>query len=394
MTVEGYRWDLTSLPHRLKNLPLDQLKTLCRQRGIEIKKKQHGGTYAKELKKWKVNPWNGYSSPPVSESADAEADDGEESDQEGDDDDDGCAAAAAQPKEKSDLTSQHAIKNSQVTDNAANTDVGVGDGGGGDDGDDDEAEAEAEGEGDGEGEPTAMRQKAAAANIVWTWLNHLQPRSASKLGCSLSDMCEAKNLDGHGTSEKLVARLIANGGPKAAQLDMVCDAVGVGKSGGRALVAKRLSSYFAEAAAKAAAEAHAGLTLSAADQAMLDGAHGRAAQVAMKIVARVAVLQHATELVDITQVHIDGCIYVGPASLRFAQQMLALGGATSLKPPYYTSLPHTLTTPPYYTPLPHPLITPPYYPLTRWRRARADDAQCDLGRPAEMARARGAHVAR
>ena len=123
---------------------------------------------------------------------------------------DGCAAAAAQPKEKSDLTSQHAIKNSQVTDNAANTDVGVGDGGGGDDGDDDEAEAEAEGEGDGEGEPTAMRQKAAAANIVWTWLNHLQPRSAEKLGCSLSDMCEAKNLDGHGTSEKLVARLIAN----------------------------------------------------------------------------------------------------------------------------------------------------------------------------------------
>ena len=150
----------------------------------------------------------------------------------------------------------------------------------------------------------------------------------------------------------------------------------------------------AEAAAKAAAEAHAGLTLSAADQAMLDGAHGRAAQVAMKIVARVAALQHATELVDITQAHIDGCIYVGPASLRFAQQMLALGGATSLKPPYYTSLPHTLTTPPYYTPLPHPLITPPYYPLTRWRRARADDAQCDLGRPAEMARARGAHVAR
>ena len=83
----------------------------------------------------------------------------------------------------------------------------------------------------------------------------------------------------------------------------------------------------AEAAAEATTEAHCGLTLSAADQAMLDGAHGRAAQVAMKIIARVAALQRATELVDVTQAHIDGCIYVGPASLRFAQQMLAFGGA-------------------------------------------------------------------
>ena len=166
------------------------------------------------------------------------------------------------------------------------------------------------------------------------------------------------------------------------------------EAGAAAAAAAEAAAAASTAAAEATVEAHAGLTLSAADQAMLDGAHGRAAQVAMKIVARVAALQHATELVDITQAHIDGCIYVGPASLRFAQQMLALGGATSLKPPYYTSLPHTLTTHPYYTPLPHPLITPPYYPLTRWRRARADDTQCDLGRPAEMARARGAHVAR
>ena len=54
--------------------------------------------------------------------------------------------------------------------------------------------------------------------------------------------------------------------------------------------------------------AYAGLRLSGADQAMLDGAHGRAAQVAMRIVARVASLQHATELVDISQAHIGGGI--------------------------------------------------------------------------------------
>jgi hypothetical protein len=118
---------------------------------------------------------------------------------------------------------------------------------------------------------------------------------------------------------------------------------------------------------------------------MLDGAHGRAAKVAMRIVARVASLQHATELVDITQAHIDGCIYVGPASLRFAQQMLALGGA-----PLHPS--HHLTP---LTPLTTELTTPPLTNYTpRWRRARADDAQCHLRRPAEMAGARRAHVAR
>ena len=115
----------------------------------------------------------------------------------------------------------------------------------------------------------------------------------------------------------------------------------------------------AEAAVEVTSEAHAGLTLSAADQAMLDGAHGRAAKVAMRIVARAASLQHATELVDITQAHIDGCIYVGPASLRFAQQMLALGGATHPLHPLHPL--HTLTTHPYHAPLPH---TPNYPPLS------------------------------
>ena len=100
----------------------------------------------------------------------------------------------------------------------------------------------------------------------------------------------------------------------------------------------------AETAVEVTSEAHAGLTLSAADQAMLDGAHGGAAKVAMRIVARAASLQHATELVDITQAHIDGCIYVGPASLRFAQQMLALGGATH---PLHPFTPLTPRTPPY-----------------------------------------------
>ncbi|KNH27183.1 hypothetical protein ACS77_12980 [Pseudomonas syringae] len=61
------------------------------------------------------------------------------------------------------------------------------------------------------------------------------------------------------------------------------------------------------------------------DQALLDGEHGKAAQVAMQIVLRMAELQGARHLVDVTQAHIDGCIYTGPASLRFAQQLVQWG---------------------------------------------------------------------
>ena len=67
------------------------------------------------------------------------------------------------------------------------------------------------------------------------------------------------------------------------------------------------------------------LTLSELDQALLDGRHGQAAQVAMQIVLRMAQLQGAPCLVDVTQAHIDGCIYTGPASLRFAQQLVQWG---------------------------------------------------------------------
>ena len=45
----------------------------------------------------------------------------------------------------------------------------------------------------------------------------------------------------------------------------------------------------------------------------------------MQIVLRMAALQGATALLDITQAHIDGCIYTGPASLRFAEQLVQWG---------------------------------------------------------------------
>ncbi|MDD1016771.1 aconitase family protein [Pseudomonas rubra] len=67
------------------------------------------------------------------------------------------------------------------------------------------------------------------------------------------------------------------------------------------------------------------LSLSEQDQALLDGAHGKAAQMAMQIVLRMAELQGAEQLLDVTQAHIDGCIYTGPASLRFAEQLVQWG---------------------------------------------------------------------
>jgi predicted aconitase/predicted aconitase with swiveling domain len=72
------------------------------------------------------------------------------------------------------------------------------------------------------------------------------------------------------------------------------------------------------------------ITLNPRDRELLAGAHGKAAQVAMQIILRVAELQGATELLDITQAHIDGCIYTGPASLRFAQQLVAWNAKVSV----------------------------------------------------------------
>ena len=67
------------------------------------------------------------------------------------------------------------------------------------------------------------------------------------------------------------------------------------------------------------------LALTAADRAMLDGAHGMAVAQAMRVVCAMAVQQGATALVDVTQVHIDGCIYASPANLTFADRMADLG---------------------------------------------------------------------
>jgi predicted aconitase/predicted aconitase with swiveling domain len=65
--------------------------------------------------------------------------------------------------------------------------------------------------------------------------------------------------------------------------------------------------------------------LDAIDQAFLSGRHGKAAQTAMRLLLRMAAVQEAEAFMDVSQVHVDGCIYTGPASLRFAEMLVEQG---------------------------------------------------------------------
>lgn len=67
------------------------------------------------------------------------------------------------------------------------------------------------------------------------------------------------------------------------------------------------------------------LWVSDADRAMHDGAQGAATAQAMRIVCAMARQQGARRLIDVTQGHVDGCIYASPANLTFAETMAGLG---------------------------------------------------------------------
>ena len=69
----------------------------------------------------------------------------------------------------------------------------------------------------------------------------------------------------------------------------------------------------------------AALDLTPADRAMLAGEQGVAVQQAMRIICAMAANQAATRLIDVTQGHIDGCIYASPANLTFAEKMADMG---------------------------------------------------------------------
>ena len=71
-------------------------------------------------------------------------------------------------------------------------------------------------------------------------------------------------------------------------------------------------------------------TLSSKDHEMLRGDHGAAAKLAMTIVARMAEVASASELLDITGAHIDSTVYIGDAGLEFAERLASLGAQVAV----------------------------------------------------------------
>lgn len=78
------------------------------------------------------------------------------------------------------------------------------------------------------------------------------------------------------------------------------------------------------------APALSALDLTDDDRATMAGAHGVAAEQAMRIICMMAAQQGATRLVDVVQGHIDGCIYASPANLTFAEKMADMGAQVSI----------------------------------------------------------------
>jgi len=72
------------------------------------------------------------------------------------------------------------------------------------------------------------------------------------------------------------------------------------------------------------------LTLSSKDHEMLRGEFGPATKMAMSIVARMAEVAGANELLDITGAHIDSTVYIGDAGLEFAERLANLGAKVAV----------------------------------------------------------------
>jgi len=70
--------------------------------------------------------------------------------------------------------------------------------------------------------------------------------------------------------------------------------------------------------------------LSENDQQMLEGHHGGAAKLAMSILVRMADVYGATEMMDISQAHIDACGILIDSGLEFVETMAGLGGRVSV----------------------------------------------------------------
>ncbi|MDN5856022.1 MAG: aconitase X catalytic domain-containing protein, partial [Actinomycetia bacterium] len=67
------------------------------------------------------------------------------------------------------------------------------------------------------------------------------------------------------------------------------------------------------------------MQLTADERAMLDGEYGPGVAMAMRVVIGLARASGAERLVEISSVHIDGCLYHGQAGVDFAERLVQLG---------------------------------------------------------------------
>ena len=74
-----------------------------------------------------------------------------------------------------------------------------------------------------------------------------------------------------------------------------------------------------------------GVELEDRDRSLLEGKGGEGAALAMRLVVKMAEVARAPRLRDITQAHIDSCLYHGQAGLDFAERLVA-GGASVAVP--------------------------------------------------------------
>ncbi len=72
------------------------------------------------------------------------------------------------------------------------------------------------------------------------------------------------------------------------------------------------------------------LALDAGDLARLEGAGGRAVQLAQEVLGTMAAVQGAARLIDVTRGHIDGCILAHDANLIFAEAMAEMGARVAI----------------------------------------------------------------
>lgn len=66
------------------------------------------------------------------------------------------------------------------------------------------------------------------------------------------------------------------------------------------------------------------------DLALANGEHGPAAQMAMSIILRMAAIFQTEQLLDIAAAHIDSTLYMGDATLEFAERLAGLGAKVAV----------------------------------------------------------------